>query len=228
MVEDRQRASRGRSRLGLLAVVVGCSLIGDPVQRAYSTWEFTARWWPWALLGLATFNLLRTAMSPASLIAPLVLATVSAAALLSAGDISTGMIIDFGLPAVLAVGGSLLIGTAVPDQPSNHWSRTLTTGRIVIPADAAGTLTLRSVLGELRADLTRKSAGSPTTVNITAVAGHVRVDIPRNRWVEVNASGALLTRITETGPAPDELPDPSTGFVIHVLGVCGSVGIARV
>ncbi|MEU9174773.1 hypothetical protein AB0D34_44660 [Streptomyces sp. NPDC048420] len=228
MVEDAQRASRARRRLGLFAVVVGCYLIGAPAQRAHSAWEFSARWWPWALLGLAAFNLLRAAVSPASLIAPLVLAAVSTAALLSAGDISTRIIIDFGLPAVLALGGALLIGSAVPNRRNNCWSRTLTTGRVVIPADAGETLTLRSVLGELRADLTRKSAGSLTTVNVTTVVGHVRVDIPRDRWVKVNTSGALLTHTTETGPAPGEPPDPSTGFVIHVLGVCGSVGIVRV
>jgi hypothetical protein len=228
MLEHGQRASRLRRGLGLLAVAVGSYLIGAPAQRAHTAWEFTARWWPWALLCLAACNVLRAAITPSSLIAPLMLAAVSTAALLSAGDISARVFTDFGLPAVLALSGALLIGATTPKGRGNRWSRTLTTGRVVIPADARGTLTLRSVLGELRADLTQQPAGGLTTVNVTAVVGHVRVDIPRNRWVEVNSSGALLTHITETGPAPEEPPDPSTGFVVHVLGICGSVGIVRV
>ncbi|GAA4068452.1 hypothetical protein [Streptomyces shaanxiensis] len=228
MAERGRRASRIRTWLGLAAVAVGCYLVGDPAHRAGSALEFAAEWWPWALLGLAALNLLRAAIPPASLIGPLALAAVSTVALVAAGEISAHLVTALALPAALALSGALLIGTAAPSGRGSRWSRTLTTGRVVIPAEASATLTLRAVLGELRADLTRKSAAKRTTVNVTAIAGHVRVAVPRDQWVKVNTSGALLTRIAETGPAPSEPPDPSTGFVIHVLGVCGSVGIVRV
>lgn len=228
MAEGGRRASRNRMRLGLVSVAVGCYLAGDPAHRAHSALEFAARWWPWALLSLAVVNLLRAAIPLTSLIGPFLLATIATAALVPTGTVSARTVTGLALPATLALGGAVLIGTAAPDSRDGRWSRTLTTGRVVVPAEARGTLTLRAVLGELRADLTRKSARNRTTVHVTVIAGHVRVDIPRDRWVKVNTSGALLTRIAETGPVPSEPPDPSTGFVIHVLGVCGSVGIVRV
>lgn len=228
MVASGRRSSRMRTWLGLAAVAVGCYLAGDPAHRARSALEFGVRWWPWALLGLAALNLLRAAVPPSSLIGPLVLAAIATTALVQADVIGARSVADLALPVVLALSGALLVHTAAPNSRGSRWSRILTTGRVVVPADASGTLTLRAVLGELRADLTRKPAGNRTTVNVTAVAGHVRVAVPRDHWVKVHTSGAVLTRVAETGPVPSEPPDPSAGFVIHVLGVCGSVGIVRV
>ncbi|MFF7054132.1 hypothetical protein ACFY94_37825 [Streptomyces griseorubiginosus] len=147
---------------------------------------------------------------------------------MSAHDISAYAVTGLALPGAVALAGVLLISAVVPDSRGGRWSRTLTTGRVVVPEDTDGILALRAVLGELRADLTRTSSVTRTTVHVTAIAGHVRVTVPRDRWVNVKTSGALLTHVAETGPSPGEPPDPSRGFVIHVLGVCGSVGIVRV
>ncbi|WP_320778173.1 hypothetical protein [Streptomyces sp. CRN 30] len=190
--------------------------------------ESATRWWPWALLALALLNLLRSVTSPAALLGPLLLAAVATASIVPADEMSARVVTGLALPAVLALSGALLIGTAVPRAGGTRWSRVLTAGRVVVPEEASGTLTLRAVLGEIQADLTRIPTTVRTTVHVTAIAGHVQVDIPRDRWVTVSTTGALLTRVLETGAGPGEPPDPSTGCVIHVLGVCGSVGVKRV
>jgi hypothetical protein len=226
--DGADRALRLRARLGVLAVAVGCYLAGAPAQRARTALDFTAHWWPWGLLGLAAVNLLRSAVPRGGFIGP---AALSAAAL-------TGLMASYGpdhsalprivLPGVLALCGAGLVLGTVPTGGRSAWGRFLTTGRVVVPAETPGTLTLRAVLGELRADLRHMEAEGWRTVHVTAVVGHVQVTVPRECTVRMHTSGSFLTRIQEARPSPESgPPEPSTGLTIHVLGVCGAVGVFR-
>ncbi|MER5471402.1 hypothetical protein ABZX90_21720 [Streptomyces sp. NPDC002935] len=226
--EDSAPNSRARVWIGLLAVVVGSCLAGDAVHRARAALEFGARWWPWALLSLAVVNLLRAALPTGSLIGPVLLAAVASAGLVRSGDVGSHALADLALPGVLALGGAALVLAASRAGRRSSWSRVLATGQVVAPEGTRGTVTVRAVLGELRADLTRATADSGTTVHVTAIVGHVVVAVPRDRRVRVHTSGAVLTRIAETGAQQVEPSDPSTGFTVHVLGICGAVGIVRV
>ncbi|MGK3941376.1 hypothetical protein ABK046_23430 [Streptomyces caeruleatus] len=61
-----------------------------------------------------------------------------------------------------------------------------------------------------------------------AIAGHVRLTIPRTSAVYVNAEGTLLTRVPPPSSEFGQQPRSERKFTIHVLGVCGAVSIARV
>jgi hypothetical protein len=226
--EDGARTSRAPLWGGLLAVALGCSLAGDVVHRARAVLEFGARWWPWALLGLVVVNLLRSALPTGSLIGPLLLAAVAVAGLLASSHVGSGVLANLALPGILAAGGAALVVDVAATGRRSSWSRFLTTGRVVVPRSVARTVTIRAVLGELRADFTNAAQDTGTTVHVTAVAGHIRMTVPRDRWVKVHTSGALLTRVAETGPESADTPDPSAGITVHVLGVCSVVGIVRV
>ncbi|WP_405950130.1 hypothetical protein OG588_30935 [Streptomyces prunicolor] len=226
--KDGARTSRARLWFGLLAVVIGCYLAGDAGQRARVALEFGARWWPWALLGLAVVNLLRSMLPNGSLIGPLLLMAVAAAGLSTSSNVGTATVTNLALPGLLTLGGTVLVVASSGPEQKSSWSSVLTTGRVVIPQDTGRTVTVRAVLGELRADLTSTTEESRTVIHVTAIAGHVRVTVPRERWVKVHSSGTVLTHIAETGQKAAEVLDPSAGFTIHVLGMCSVVGIVRV
>ncbi|GAB7103960.1 hypothetical protein JCM4814A_22740 [Streptomyces phaeofaciens JCM 4814] len=226
--EEGTRGSRARVRVGLPAVILGCYLVGDSVHRARAAIEFGARWWPWMLLGLAVVNLLRSALPAASLIGPLVLASIAVAGLVRSGHLGTGTVMDLALPGLLALCGAALLWGASGGELRSSWTRVLTSGRIAAPRPMGKTLVLRAVLGELRADLTATGEYERDTVHVTAFAGHIRMTVPRDRWVNVHASGTVLTRVVETGAPPAKVVDPSVGLTVHVLGVCAVVGIVRV
>ncbi len=222
------RASRFRVWTGIVVLGLGCFLAGDAARRAGEALVFVARWWPWILLALALLNLLRSAMPAGSYIGPLVLGAVALVGLAMSDSIGPQEVKDIALPGVLVVAGSGLALAATHDARTISWSRFLTTGRVIMPKESRGTVTVRAVLGDLRADLTQAPADDETTVHLTAIAGHVQVTIPKDRPVRVHTSGAVLTRIGETGVDAVEPTDRSRGFTIHVLGVCGAVGIVRV
>ncbi|WP_330288230.1 hypothetical protein [Streptomyces sp. NBC_00576] len=222
------RASRFRVWTGIVVLGVGCFLAGDSARRTGEALMFVARWWPWILLAVALLNLLRSAMPTGSYIGPLVLGTVALVGLAMSDGAGTREVKDIALPGVLVVAGAGLALAASHDARTTSWTRFLTTGRVTMPKGSRGTVTVRAVLGDLRADLTQAPADGETTVHLTAIAGHVQVTVPKDRAVRVHASGAVLTHIGETGVDPVEPADLSRGFTIHVLGVCGAVGIVRV
>jgi hypothetical protein len=226
--EDSTRTSRVRVCAGLLAVILGCYLAGDVAHRARAALDFGARWWPWVLLGLAAVNLVRSALPTGSLIGPSLLVCVALAGLVTSDQVSARALTNLALPGLLALGGCLLLLGVSSTGPRSSWSRVLTTGRVVVPHGSGKTVTVRAVLGELRADLTGPAAAGRTTVHVTAVAGHIRMTVPRDRRVRVHSSGAFLTRVVDSGPKPTEVTDPSTGLTIHVLAMCSVVGIIRV
>ncbi|MES5816536.1 hypothetical protein [Streptomyces sp. RG80] len=221
------RTSRARACVGLAAVVLGCFLAGDLVQRARAAMDFGFRWWPWALLSLAVVNLLRSALPTGSLIGPFLLVSIALVGLAVSRRISAGALADFALPGLLTVGGAMLLISTSEAGPRSSWSRILTTGRVVIPHGPHRTVTVRAVLGELRADLTRATENDWLTVHVTALAGHIRITVPRDRRVRIYHSGTVLTRVVVSGPELKEAPDPSVGVTVHVLGVCSFVAIVR-
>lgn len=224
----RNRASRFRVWTGIVVLGAGCFLAGDAARRTGEALVFVARWWPWILLAVALLNLLRSAMPTGSYIGPLLLGAVALVGLAMSDRVGSQHVENIALPGVLVIAGAGLALAASHDVRTTSWTRFLTTGRVVMPKGARGTVTVRAVLGDLRADLTQAPADDETTVHLTAIAGHVQLTVPKDRTVRVHASGAVLTHIGETGVDPVEPPDTSRGFTIHVLGVCGAVGIVRV
>lgn len=220
------RTARARIWLGLFALATGALLVGDPARRARESLLWLADWWPWVLLALALVNLLRSAVPTESLIGPLMLAGGAAAGLLSTRGFDRHLAQDLLAPAVLALTGAFLVLSATRSPRTNSWTRLLATGDAVVPAGVPGPLTVRALFGELRADLRQLGQTSAVAVNVTAVAGHVRLTVPRDSAVTVRTTGALLTRVT--APAPAAAPGPTDHkVVIHVLGVCGAVSITR-
>ncbi len=219
------RTTRTRTWIGLSAVAVGALLAGDPGRRAHAALEWATTWWPWLLLALASLNLLRSAVPTGSLIGPLLLAGIASAALVAAHGAGRRLVQDL-LPVVLALGGAALVLSATAHGPATRWTRVLTTGVVVIPQDAGDVLTVRAVLGELRADLRHLDGASAVNVNVTALAGHVRLVVPRDSRITVHTAGTLLTRVTAPEPGNSD-PRESGTFVIHVLGVCGAVHVVR-
>lgn len=220
--ERGRRASRARTWIGVAALAAGCYTVGDTADRARDAVEVAAAWWPWALLGLAALNILRSAVVTDALIGPLVLGAVALAGL--AAGLSGETVRDVIVPTGLAVIGAALVVSVGRDDRTTQWSGVLSTGRVLVPADAGTLLTVRAVLGELRADLTIVAA-ERVTVHVTAVAGHVRLTVPRVCPVQVHRTGAALTRVHDSGPQP---PLEKGGLTVHVLGLCGAVSIVRV
>lgn len=226
--ESGARTSRSRVWIGLLAVTLGCYLAGDVEQRARTAVGFGVRWWPWGLLVLAVVSLLRSALPTGSLVGPLFLISVAVIGLARSDGAGSRVLMNLALPGLLALGGAAIVLDVSAARRKPSWSRVLTSGRVVLPEEVRGTVTVRAVLGELRADLTRAPRDQESILHVTAIAGHVRVAVPRDRWIRVHTSGTVLTRVADTGPKPTEPPDASTGLTIHVLGICGVVGIVRV
>ncbi|MGW6736172.1 hypothetical protein [Streptomyces sp. NPDC055013] len=228
--EEGGRAPRARIWAGILAVAAGALLVGDPVHRAHAVLERTVSWWPWVLLGLASLNLLRSAVPVGSLIGPLTLGAVAVVGLAASHGLEGRTARDLLAPTLLAVAGAALVLSATArfgDRTS--WTRLLATGAVVVPARSGPTLTVRVVLGELRVDLGRLEGA--VEVNVTAIAGHVRLTVPRTGEVRVHTAGALLTRVAlPDGPSsspPAELPCQEGEFDVHVLGLCGAVSVSR-
>ncbi|MFF3379940.1 hypothetical protein ACFYXF_44180 [Streptomyces sp. NPDC002680] len=225
------QGSRFRVWTGIVLLAAGCFVAGDAARRVGEALAFGVHRWPWILLALAVLNVLRSAMPTGSYIGPLVLGAVALVGLAMSDSVGPQEVEDIALPAVLVIAGAGLALAASHDVRTTSWSRFLTTGRVVMPKGAHGTVTVRAVLGDLRADLTQASDEDETTVRLTVVGGHVQVTVPRDRAVRVHMSGAVLTHIGETGAdpvEPEDSPDSAKGFTIHVVGVCGAVGIVRV
>lgn len=221
------RGLRLRAWLGILAVAVGSYLAGDPAQRTRIALDFAAHQWPWALACLAAVNLFHSAVPRGGFIGPAALSAIALAGLVTLHGPDHPALTQIVLPCALALCGTALVLGTVRADGNSAWGRFLTTGRVVVPVHTPGTVTLRAVLGELRADLRHAETEGWRTVHVTAIAGHVHVTVPRECPVRMHTSGSFLTRVHETDPSPAEPPAPSTGLTIHVLGICGAVGVAR-
>jgi hypothetical protein len=229
----------------LIALAVGCFLVGDTLHRARAALDAAAEWWPWTLLALALLNLLRSVVPVDSLIGPAVLAVVAVCGLTVSRGLDTRAVQNLAVPLALAGSGAVLLMTSGASDGRTRWTGFLSTRRVHVPAEGGELLVFRAVCGELRADLRATHAGGLTSVHVTAVAGHVHLIVPRSWQVKVHASGALLTRVSETGrqdrrltgdldtpPHSDSGLDPKSGaqdeVAFHLLGICAAVSIAHV
>ncbi|MFF1678250.1 hypothetical protein ACFVYG_19700 [Streptomyces sp. NPDC058256] len=216
------RTSRTRMWGGVLALAVGSYIAGDAAHRLHAAAAIAADWWPWALLGLAALNLLRSALPVGSLIGPLLLAAVALGGLAASGGVAHETLADRVVPCALALMGAALVLSA---GRAAGTTRVLSTGRVDIRNSPSGPLALRAVIGELRADLS-ETGHAGVVLHVTAIGGHVRLTVPRDALVRIHDTGAVLTRIRA---APEVRPAESGQvFDIHVLGVCGAVSVVGV
>lgn len=213
------RELKARIWLGLSLVVIGMFLLGDTVARLRLAGDFLAAWWPWALVALAAANVLRSMLQLESLLAPGLLAFVALVALGVREGIAAATLVDFTVPAVIALTGVVLL-SSVGSWLSRSWTRILVTGQVVAPGVVSGGLRPRVILGELRADLSALTT-PPKDLQVTAVFGHMHLTVPAAWQLNLHATGALLTSIRGligTGPPEVEL---------RVQGFCGVVSVVR-
>lgn len=220
--EREGRTSRTRMWGGVLAVAVGCYAAGDSAHRLHAAAALAADWWPWALLGLAALNLLRSAVPVGSLIGPVLLTAVALAGLAASDGVARGTVADRVVPSALALAGAALLLSA---GRSALTTRVLSTGRVNIRKSPSGPLALRAVVGELHADLSG-TGHAGVVLHVTAIVGHVRLTVPRDALVRIYDTGAVLTRIRAA--AEGEPAESGQVFDIHVLGVCGAVSVVGV
>ncbi|WP_329118272.1 hypothetical protein [Streptomyces sp. NBC_01465] len=225
------REHRARIWVGVAALAAGSFAIGDGLHRVRAAADWAAAWWPWLLLALALLNLLRSVITVGSLIAPGLLAAVALGGLVAAHGVSGRTLADLVVPAALILGGfALLLSSRPADR--HRWTRVLATGRVrTTHPVGSGTehphVVLRAIAGELRADLTGSFLDGSLTVQVTAVAGHVHLTVPRGWPVTVRTAGTVLTRVTDTGPR-DAAGKAAGGDVgLHLLGLCGAVSLVR-
>ncbi|WP_043677135.1 LiaF transmembrane domain-containing protein [Streptomyces xylophagus] len=222
---------RSRLWLGLAVLIVGSFALGDSTHRVRAAADWLSSWWPWLLLALALLNLLRSAITPGSLIAPGLLAALALGGLAAAHGISARNLADFVAPAALIVVGLALVLSS-HETESHQWTRVLATGR-VRTADGLGSRTdtsqvvLRAIAGELRADLTDSFLDGSLTVQVTAVAGHVHLTVPRDWPVTVRTAGTVLTRVSDTGPRAGTDADTAREVGLHLLGLAGAFSLVR-
>ncbi|MFF3563312.1 hypothetical protein ACFYXS_25015 [Streptomyces sp. NPDC002574] len=224
------RGRRFRVWVGLGALALGSFAVGDTVDRVRAAAGWAAAWWPWVLLALAAFNLLRSAVEVGSLIGPGLLVGAALIGLVAAHGIKDPALMNLALPGVLVLAGAVLLGPSRGSR-ADVWSRFLATGRVYAPAAIGARtqhrrLTVRAVAGEIRADFTGSTLDGSMAVHVTAIAGHVHLTVPRNWPVAVRSSGMVLTRVTDTGPT-DRVEEERDGVGLHLLGVCGAVSLVR-
>ncbi|WP_369248730.1 hypothetical protein [Streptomyces sp. R41] len=226
-----RRGHRSRLWFGLSVLAMGSFTVGDSAHRVRAAADWLVAWWPWLLLSLALLNLLRSAITPGSLIAPSLLTAVTLGGLAAAHGISAHTLADFVVPAALIVVGLALVLSS-QRADSYRWTRVLATGR-VRTTDALGSHTncpqviLRAVAGELRADLTDSFLDGSLDVQVTAVAGHVHLTVPRDWPITVHTTGTLLTRVIDTGPRAGSDAEVAHEAELHLLGLCGAVSLVR-
>lgn len=207
--------------LGLLLLAVGLFLLGNTGERLRFAGQLAERAWPWALLGLAVLNLLLAMFRIESALAPGLIAMVGAIGLAVRYDVPGRTFFDFVLPALVAVAGVTLLRPA----GTRAWTRVLLTGRVVAPSDVETRLRPRALLCELRADLRPLSATSPSReVWVTAILGHVRLTVPKDCHVELDANGTLLTSIRDPEGNPAARRET---LQVRVLGLCAVLSLAR-
>ncbi|MFF4348132.1 hypothetical protein [Streptomyces sp. NPDC001530] len=151
--------------------------------------------------------------------------------LAAAHDNSTRTLADLVAPAALIlVGLALLLSSRETD--SHQWTRVLATGRVRTTHTLGcrtdhSQVVLRAIAGELRADLTGSVLDGSLTVQVTAVAGHVHLTVPRDWPVTVRTAGTVLTRISDTGPHAGTDADAAREVGLHLLGLVGAVSLVR-
>ncbi|MER5385243.1 hypothetical protein ABT040_34080 [Streptomyces sp. NPDC002688] len=221
---DGQEGRTSRTRIwgGVLALAVGSYAAGDAAHRLHEAATLAADWWPWALLGLAALNLLRSAVPVGSLIGPLLLATLALGGLAASGGVARETLTDRVVPCALVLTGAALLLSA---GRAARTTRVLSTGRVDIRQSSSDPLALRAVVGELRADLSR-TGHAGVVLHVTAIVGHVRLSVPRDALVRIHDTGAVLTRIRAA--AEGRPAKCGQVFDIHVLGVCGAVSVVGV
>jgi hypothetical protein len=188
--------------------------------------------WPWLILAFAVFNVLRSGILPASLIAPGLIAAVALGGLAASHRIRGVIPLGIAIPGLLLPLGVALLFSARPPMSRPGRTLVLLTGRIVGPSvvgdrAACPRLTYRAVVGEVRADLTESVLDGAVAIVVTTIVGHVHLTVPHTWPLVVQSTGTVLTRVTDTGP---RLTDPSetAGVELHLLGLSGAVTIVRV
>ncbi|WP_329545876.1 hypothetical protein OG548_16740 [Streptomyces sp. NBC_01356] len=215
-----------------MAVATGSFLAGDALPRTHTALELAAKFWPWALLSLAALNLLRSVVSPGSLIGPGILGAVACTALAFSHGVTTHAMVNMVAPIALVLVGVGLLHSAFPKMDRGRWTSFLTTRRARAPVEVGARtahplLVARALAGELRVDLTGSCTHGEAIMHATALLGHIRLYVPRTWSVKVHTTGAVLTRVTETGPRLQTDPGIPAHVVLHVLGACGAVTIVR-
>jgi hypothetical protein len=209
---------------GLLLALAGVFLVGDTASRLELALSFAGQWWAWALLGLAAVNIAMSVIRLESLLAPALLIAVAVIGLAIQNGVATSVILNFVLPAVLVLMGvALLNATRKPTDRS--WTRILLTGRVQATHDSQGVLRPRAFLGEVRANL-RPLGSAPEhdiEIHVTAIFGHVRLEIPADWNLKPAGNGTLLAPVLD--PMLNGTGDREIN--LRVLGFCGIVTVAR-
>ncbi|MFD3931159.1 hypothetical protein [Streptomyces sp. NPDC058614] len=215
-----------------MAVATGSFLAGDALPPTHTALELAAKFWPWALLSLAALNVLRSVVSLGSLIGPGLLGAVACTALAFSHGVTTHTMLNMVAPIALVMVGVGLLHSSIPTMDRGRWTSFLTTLRAQAPVEVGARtahplLVARALAGELRMDLTASGTGGEVIVHATALLGHVHLSVPRTWSVKVHTTGAVLMRVTDTGPGLQTDPGISAHVVLHVLGACGAVTIVR-
>lgn len=214
------RELKTRIWIGFPLVVIGGYLVGDTAARIQLAYDVFSAGWPWALLGLATANVLRSVLQLESLLAPGLLAFAALVALGFREGTAARTLVNVVIPAVVLMTGAVFLLSA-GSSLTKSWTRILVTGQVVAPGVVSGGLRPRAILGELKADLSLLAA-PPQEVLVTAVFGHVRLTVPADWRLNLYATGAVLTPIRGLiGIGPPEVQ-------LRVLGFCGVVSVVRV
>ena len=223
---DSNRDTRFRLWLGIAAVGIGSFIAGDASHRLNVALDAVIAWWPWALLGLAAVNLLRSLIQPESLYGPALPAAIGLLGIGIAHAVAGSTALDVLFPAAcVRLGGLLLLSVGARDR--QRMTRILTTGWAQGPKEILDdtTLHMRAIAGELHVDLRPSLLEADLQAEITAICGHVSIDIPRNWTVTTDPPGMLLTRIVDNGPRHEQ--DEDYRLNVRILGFCGAVTINR-
>ncbi|GAA3207151.1 hypothetical protein [Actinocorallia longicatena] len=217
---------RGRAWFGLVALAAGSFVIGDVHERLREAVAWVGGHWPWLVLGWAGANVVRSAVAAGSLIAP---ALLVAAALAGLGLVGVEILIDVLAPALLITVGAVLVRSSA-EPGVGAWTRVLVSGRVTAPAEVGhetphARFAIRAVAGEVRADFAGSVLAGGMDLEVTAIAGHVHLTVPRSWPVVVRTAGTVFTHVSDTGPRSG---DAAAEVGLHLLGLCGAVSLVRV
>jgi hypothetical protein len=217
---------RRRATVGLLLAIAGTLLLATTID-ADQAFRNVARWWVYPVAALAVLNFARLALPQGSIPVPLFLLMLAGLGFaVTTNRIDRGHLMAGGGIILIMISFSLVFGI-----PSENTPRRLVGLFWVTRQSIAGRMPkyvkMTACLGAILVTFTNASLREDVDVEMTVVAGYIRLTVPSLWQIAVTSSAGAAFAIREEGVGPPPLDDTMPRMRLHILGLGGTLAVCR-